>query len=271
MTDEFRRALELERRLDSMHRDGAVAGELDSLETLARRVQKHLTPPAAGVAFAASSRRRLLHRLRMGTAKAPPRPSFGLVRRLAYVVATVLTALALSTTGIAYAAQDSLPGDALYGVKRGIERARQSLTTNPQSQAALFSDLAAERMREVQGLAEAGREELIGQTLDDYGRTLDQLQAAADVLPEGERGRLLMQATVRVQQHRQVLERLLGQVAPQAVPAIERAIERSSHGEEVLEALQKGQSPSDLAPGQNKTKQPGPKRTPGPPGTKIKP
>jgi anion-transporting ArsA/GET3 family ATPase len=107
-------------------------------------------------------------------------------------------------------------------------------------------------------------------------QTLDRLQVVADALPEGLQVQVLAQASARVQQHEQVLERLLGQVSTQAVPAIERAIERTSHGQEVLDALQQGQSPSDLAPGQNKEeqgkdKERGPKRTPGPPNGKNKP
>lgn len=270
MSDESQRAIEFEQRLESLIRGNSMARERGDTEDLALRVRASLAPPAPSAAFTASARRRLLQRLPRGFVKPQARPAFGVVRRLAFAVASVLVAFALGTAGVAYAAQDAIPGDVLYGVKRGIESARWSLTKDSRSQAALLSDLAAERMREVQGLAYAGREALLAPTLDDYEQTLDQLQTVADTLPSGARDQVLAQAATRVQQHQQVLERLLEQVPSQAQAAIEQAIERSFHSQDVLEALQQGQSPSDLAPGQNKTKEPGPKRTPGPPETKTK-
>jgi hypothetical protein len=273
MSDENKHAIEFERRLESLARRDRSTPANDAMTDLALRVRESLAPPAPSAAFTNSARRRLLHRLPRETARSQPRirPTSGALRRLAFAVASVLMAFTLGTAGVAYAAQETIPGDALYGVKRGIETARWSLTENPQSRAALLSNLAAERMREVQGLVEAGREALLAPTLGDYEQTLDQLQAVADALPESMRTQVLSQATARVQQHQQVLERLLEQVPSQAAPAIQQAIERSSHSQEVLEALQRGESPSDLAPGQNKTKAPGPKRTPGPPETKTKP
>jgi hypothetical protein len=273
MSDESNRAAEFERRLEALGRGDSVEREPDDMEDLALHVRESLAPPAPSAAFTNSAKRRLLHRLPRQSAKRmrQRRPTFGALRRLAFAAASVLVALTVGTAGVAYAAQDAIPGDSLYGIKRGVESARWSLTVNPQSQAALLSDLADERMVEVQGLADAGREALIAPTLDDYGQTLDELQAVADALPSGARDQVLAQAATRVQQYQQVLERLLEQVPSQSQPAIEQAIERSSHSQEVLEALQQGQSPSDLAPGQNKTKEPGPKRTPGPPATKTKP
>ena len=195
----------------------------------------------------------------------------GMLRRLAFATVSVLLAVSLGTAGVAYAAQEAIPGDTLYGVKRGIETARYALTENPQSQASLLSDLAAERMREIQALADDGRDALLAPTLSDYLQTLDRLQSVADALPLDLQLQVLAQASARVQQHGQILERLLGQVPGEAVPAIERAIERTSHSREVLEALQQGESPSELAPGQDKEKERGPKRTPGPPDNKAKP
>lgn len=275
MTDERRLAAELERRLEahSSRRASLAAGQPDGLEDLALQVRASLAPPPPRAAFKAAARWRLLHRLpRLPVhAPSPLRPAMGMLRRLAVATASVLLAFSLGTAGVAYAAQEAIPGDTLYGVKRGIETARYSLTDNPQSQAALLSDLAAERMREIQALADDGRDALLASTLSDYVQTLDRLQAVADTLPADLQQQVLAQASARVQQHEQVLGRLLGQVPGQAAPAIEQAIERTSHSHEVLDALQQGESPSDLAPGQDKEKEQGPKRTPGPPDKKVKP
>jgi len=275
MTDERILAAELERRLETRgsRRAPLSAGKPDSLEDLALRVRESLAPPPPRAAFKAAARWRLLHRLPRLPAHSPSRrsPALGILRRLAFATASVLLAFSLGTAGVAYAAQEAMPGDTLYGIKRGLEAARWSLTDDPRSQAALLSDLAAERMREIQALAEAGRDAWLAPTLDDYEQTLDQLQAVADALPEGVQEEVLAQAAARTQQHEQVLKRLLEQVPTQAVPDIERAIERTSHSQDVLEALPQGESPSDLAPGQDKPKEHGPKRTPGPPDGKNKP
>lgn len=274
MSDENTRAGEFERRLESLARgeDSPGQGSAD-LESLALRVREGLAPPPARAAFKAAARWRLLHRLPRLPSPAPSRsrPALGMLRRLAFAAASVVLALSVGTAGIAYASQEALPGEALYGVKRGIETARWSLTEEPRSQAALLSDLAAERMREIQALADAGRDDLLAPTLSEYVQTLDRLQSVVDALPAGLQAQVLAQASARVQQHERVLEGLLEKVPPQALPAIERAIERTSHSQEVLQALQQGESPSDLAPGQEKEKEHGPKRTPGPPGRKIKP
>jgi hypothetical protein len=273
VTDERRLAAELERRLEAHSSQPAspAAGQSDGLEDLALRVRVSLAPPPVRAAFKAAARWRLLHRLPHVPMQAPSRhrPAMGMLRRLAFATASVLLAFSLGTAGVAYAAQEAIPGDTLYGVKRGIETARYSLTENPQSQAALLSDLAAERMREIQALADDRRDALLAPTLSDYLETLDRLQAVGCTSVTS--AQVLAQASARVQQHQQALERLLGQVPSQAVPAIERAIERTSHSHEVLEALQQGESPSDLAPGQDKEKERGPKRTPGPPDGKDKP
>jgi hypothetical protein len=269
VSNESRLALEFERRLEPPGwGEGTSPG---SLEAMAWRVRQDLTPPPPSAAFTAAARRRLLHRLPSRAARSQARPALGAVRRLAYALASVLLALTLGTAGVAYAAQEAIPGDSLYGVKRLLESARWSLTADPRSQAALLSDLAAERTREVEELAQIGRGALLAATLDDYGQVLDRLQAVAETLPQEARARVLAQVAARVHENQQVLERLLEQAPEQAAPSIEHAIERSSHGQQVLEALEQAESPSDLAPGQNKTKEPGRRRTPGPPETKGKP
>jgi hypothetical protein len=190
---------------------------------------------------------------------------------LAFAAVSVVLAFTLGTAGVAYAAQEALPGEALYGVKRGLESARWSLTIDPEAQVELLSALAAERVMEVEALAQAGSEALVVQTLEDYQRTLEQLQSAAAGLPSEARTAALAQAEAQVQQHVIVLERVKAQVPQQAQAAIERALERSSHSREVLEQLEQGGSPSDLAPGQDPDRQRGPRHTPGPPGGKPKP
>ena len=270
MTDERSRAADLDRRLSAKAAEpGDDAADEQGLARFALDVRRALQPPAPRAAFTASARRRLISRL-------PAAPSrrlviSGAVRRLAFAAVSVVLAVTLGTAGVAYAAQEALPGEALYGVKRGLESARWSLTVEPEAQVELLSALAAERVMEVEALAQAGSEALVVQTLEDYQRTLEQLQSSAAGLSSEARAAALAQAEAQVQQHVIVLERVKAQVPEKAQAAIERALERSSHSREVLEQLEQGGSPSDLAPGQDPDRQRGPRHTPGSPGGKPKP
>jgi hypothetical protein len=270
MTDERARAADLDRRLSAAAGepgDGA-AGE-EKLAHLAMDVRRTLQPPAPRAAFKATARRRLLSRL---PAAPPPRLAIpGAIRRFAFAAVSVVLAFTLGTAGVAYAAQEALPGEALYGVKRGIESARLAVTVQPESQIELLSAFAAERVQEVEALADSGDDILVERTLEAYQQTLEQLQATAGNLPPGARDAALAQAEAQVQQHLIVLERVKEQVPEQARSAIERALERSSHNREVLEQLEQGGHPSDLAPGQDPDRQHGPRLTPGSPSGKPKP
>lgn len=274
MADEQSRAADLECRLDPRGSGSGLParpeGNEEALALLAIRMREGLTPPAPRAAFIATARRRLVNRL---PARAAPRQQAytGAVRRLAFATVSVLLAFTIGTAGVAYAAQEALPGEALYGVKRGIEAARWSLTTAPQAQAELLSQFASERVLEVQALAEAGRDSLVGVTLEDYEQTLDQLQSVAGHLPQDIQAKVLAQAEEQVKQDVQVLEGLRLRVPARSLPAIERAVERSSRSQKSLEQIQQGESPSDAAPEQDKPKEHGPKRTPGPPDGKGKP
>ncbi len=271
MIDERSRAADLDRRLSaaaaSESSDGAAAEH--GLADFALEVRQTLQPPAPRAGFTATARRRLLSRL--PAAPAPRRIVPGAVRRFAFAAVSVMLAFTLGTASVAYAAQEALPGEALYNVKRGLESARWSLTADPEAQVELLSAMAAERVREVEALAVSGVDALVEETLEAYQRTLEELQSAAAGVPSEARTAALAQAEAQVQQHVIVLERVKAQVPERAQAAIERALERSSHSRQVLEQLEQGGSPSDLAPGQDPNKDRGPKRTPGPPEPKLKP
>ena len=270
MTDERARAADLDRRLsDAAPEPGGAVTDEQALARLALDVRRALQPPAPRAAFTATARRRLLSRL---PAAPPSRLAIpGAVRRFAFAAVSVVLAFTLGTAGVAYAAQEALPGEALYAVKRGLESARWALTVEPEAQVELLSALAAERVLEVEALAASGDNVLVEQTLEAYQQTLEQLQASAGTLPAGERAAALARAEAQVQQHVTVLERVKAQVPEQAQAAIDRALERSSHSRQVLEQLEQGGNPGDLAPGQDPNKDRGPKRTPGPPEGKSKP
>jgi hypothetical protein len=78
-------------------------------------------------------------------------PMFRLARIL------LITAIALGASGAtAYAAQESLPNQALYPVKTWIEDVRLGLASSPQTDFDLLMGFVDERIDEIEGLIDAG-------------------------------------------------------------------------------------------------------------------
>ncbi|WBB48938.1 DUF5667 domain-containing protein [Verrucosispora sp. WMMA2044] len=59
-----------------------------------------------------------------------------------------IAAGAVAVSGISAASEDAVPGDALYGMKRGTERAQLALTSSDISRGQLFLDFARTRLAE---------------------------------------------------------------------------------------------------------------------------
>jgi Domain of unknown function (DUF5667) len=147
------------------------------------------------------------------------------MKKVAVIVAVVVAFSALG--GTAYAAQDSLPGDALYPVKLGVERMTMMLRGGDVVRAERALNLADKRVREMQILIERER-------LGDLGVTSDKYCCAMNmslVRMEAEFGRrgphagdiaeLMIGATA---QHLSTLNGLHDIVSDEAKPAIERAM-----------------------------------------------
>ncbi len=99
----------------------------------------------------------------------------------------IAVCLAMFTLGglgaTAYAAQDALPGDALYAVKTGIEQSRIALTSGAINQARLNIQFADRRLDEMLKLAEQERYEDLGTAVAEFraytGNAIDALGAIA--------------------------------------------------------------------------------------------
>lgn len=98
------------------------------------------------------------------------------------ISATILTLLfSLGAGGVLVsAANAATPGSLFYGLDRGIEDLRLSLTFNPQSAAHLEAELAVERLEEVQKLLEKGETEYVDQALSEAGLLIGGLEEASD-------------------------------------------------------------------------------------------
>jgi hypothetical protein len=158
-----------------------------------------------------------------------------------------LLALALiaSGVGVAGAAAEALPGDQLYGVKRGLEEASLVLSVTRSGDADLLLEFAGRRLAEAEALIGAGRQDDLPAALAGYERGLERLLAQA-----GQDEATLARLEAALGTHQQALERALEQAAPQARPALERALEHSRRGQDQVEEARRGQGPEGVPPGQ---------------------
>lgn len=93
-------------------------------------------------------------------------------RRLAAAAAAFV--LVGGTTTMAAAAQSALPGDVLYPIKRGIERAEAELNLSPAGKGEDLLDQASDRLVEVEGLLatpSSRTEPRVPETLEEFSGT----------------------------------------------------------------------------------------------------
>lgn len=236
-----------------------LAEVLAPLLEIATDIRSSMAPSGPSKTFTSTSHIRLLNRLRATQGRPLPAKKrraqrWRLIWKPAYSLVCLLLAIGLVMTsvGVAYASSDSLPGDTLYGVKRGIEEARLALVWSSTGDSVLLTRFADERLAEVEDLIAAGREGDIVVSLAGYEDIIDRLIDTADeISPSAEPGSL-EHIIENLNHHIDTLERVRGQVPPEAHKGIDRALERSRHGQEVIEYVRGGESPSDLAPGQLK-------------------
>lgn len=78
----------------------------------------------------------------------------------------------------AVASSSSVPGDALYPLKRGIEQVRVIAATSPEAEAATRTDIAYARLEELDALLQTGDFEHLPQVLMDLNSAVDDAAAA---------------------------------------------------------------------------------------------
>ncbi|MBF9073490.1 DUF5667 domain-containing protein [Streptacidiphilus fuscans] len=146
--------------------------------------------------------RRGSHRAMRGPAVAWPPGRWG--RRLA--VGGLASMMALGTLGgVAVASSNALPGDMLYGMKRGLEDWRLNLAGSDAQRGRLLLDEASTRMTEARALmSRSGGHTLSPQTIEDVHRAL------TDMNVEGKRGRDLLNAIYRSSHSLAPLRQLAG-------------------------------------------------------------
>ena len=237
---------------------------LEPLLALALQVNERLAPENPAAQFVGNAKVRILNQVKASatsTSSTKPQPrrvrsiSFHR-RRWSMVIAGVVIAAMLFGSGIGMkqASASALPGDTLYPVKRAGEKIQLAISSTTDGDIALLYEFAESRLDEAQTLSQQGRFADLGIALDGFEDAMSTLE---EIAQEGEigKGKLdLAKIQAKHEKHVQVLERVREQVPEHARAAIDHAIERSSHSEEVLKVIHEGGNPSDLAPGQVKVK-----------------
>jgi hypothetical protein len=244
---------------DCLHAYPEYAQELRPLLETALQLHTKLAPPGPSPSYITNTKIRILNRV--GGRSAPKERSEtrrprrrNLILRPAFTFLTLFVILGLlfSSIGIISASADALPGDGLYGVKRGVEELRIGLTLSPSGDMELLSEFAENRVEEIEALLAAGREEDVEVALSDYDEIVTELLTLLeeeDLSNEPETADELQSGMLH---HLEVLQQVLENAPESARKGLENALEKSSHGISILEHKKQGGSPSDLAPGQEK-------------------
>lgn len=163
-----------------MKRDDASPALMKAIESL-REI------PEPNSERQATSRTLFLHRARALRRQAAPssisvpdrrRESIPLMpRRLrrfasAGLAVAMVLALVASTGAVAYAADESVPGDRLYPIDQAMEWAQLSLTSKPLATTELLLSFADERLLEAEELSAIGDEWNLEVALNSYGSTI---------------------------------------------------------------------------------------------------
>lgn len=230
MIEEFARLLEADP-------DAAVTGddELDELIHLAEGLRD--VPTAVPTTeFRERLRGQLLTEaasMLPATSTAPDVATIGWRERLAHwrrsvslAVASALSATTIGGAGVAVAAQQSLPGDALYGVKQGIESVRMAVASGDLETGRLHLAFARERLEEVtEGAGTLPPDRLVDtlQTMDDASALgANELMDRYDRTGETA---VLQEVAGFVDHQRAGLYAVLDELPVETVPFAERSLE----------------------------------------------
>ena len=177
-----RRAEQFSDAVESRTPIDEVPGDLRALVDMVGAMRE-LPEPAPRPQFAAQLREQLMAEAQTTLAPAtplalPPRRRGARERRL--TAAAAVFTLVGGTAGLAAAAQQALPGEALYPIKRGIEDAQLSIQSDPEGRGRNYLDQAASRLEEAERLVQdEATSSAVAETVDTF---VVQAVAGADLL-----------------------------------------------------------------------------------------
>jgi hypothetical protein len=168
-----KRAEEFARAVDGRTEQTGLSVETTELVGLVEALRTQPRPEPRPE-FSAALRERLLAEAEETLAQdaaltLPPRRRGVRERRLALLASSFV--LVGGSAGMAAAAQNSLPGDALYPIKRGLENAQVDLSGDSTGKGRDLLDQAQVRLTEVRGLLDDSSDlHQVPSTLDDFTR-----------------------------------------------------------------------------------------------------
>ena len=142
-----------------------------------------------------------------------------------FTFARILILLAVAfggTTATAFAAQDSLPSEALYPIKTFVEDVRLALTSDPEAEANLLLRLSDERMEEIAALSGQGLP-VPNEVATRLREHIDQALQEAAKLDDAALLQLMEQIQVRSQEQIKLLEKLRENAPDKPEEALELA------------------------------------------------
>ncbi len=149
----------------------------------------------------------------------------------------VVVFLLFSGAGVtAYAAQSALPGDALYSLKTGLERAQVRLVADAVRQVELHLDFAERRLVEISALIQEGRYGDIDWAAQEFEYHVQKALEAMQSVALGDPVRaqeLALRITTALSNYAQALSELLASVPESARSAMQRALDVSESGREM--------------------------------------
>ena len=260
-SDEQGRADALDRLIDDRAAGATGSEDLGALVALAADLRSDLAPAPAPKARRARVLARVTNRIAAG--QASRRQGWALSLRPAYALAGLVLALTLAFSATAaYASEAALPGDVLYGVKRGLEDVQLVLSATAAGDSGLIERFADRRVDEIETLTRRGRWGDAERALQAYPEVVDEMLAASQVED-------LDSQAARLTRHLEVLIRVGANAPSEAQPALLRALENANRGRQEVE--RRRHEPKPVPPGQMEADddaERGPKKTP--PGQESK-
>ena len=222
---------------DCLNRYPYLGDELRPLLEIAIGIKPEAAYPS--LEFKQRARSRLLEAMQQPSPRAEQsgRDIFGWpkhpapARRLSFASIAVTAALVLLIAGgsTVYASQQSLPEDALYAVKRGVENLQLALTSSDEAKASLYLKLAQRRLDEVVAQSNKGVQ-VSAATLEEVASQTDAAIREMVKLPP-EHAEKLVSKLSESTLNQQVILGQVSETAPEAAqPALEQAIDVTRRG-----------------------------------------
>jgi hypothetical protein len=232
---------------------------LEPLFSTAHEVRVAFSPNSPPKAFINTTKIRVLNQLQMLQGKTlklsgnlrkrgflKHRPAF------AFLSLALVFILLFSGIGLSNASAEALPGDTLYGVKRGVEELRLLLSFSPNGDAELLSEFSDARLSEIEELISTDTLINLDLALVEYEQMLSRL---LDVVEDEEIMNdvdMLDKIHGGITNHEEVLQRVMEKAPPSAQKGLVNALEHSNNGKETIKHIREEGHPRDSAPGQQK-------------------